>query len=438
MCSEVRLSARGNPSSSGRSPIPLFDTYKIFQLATPAEYLLERPAIGSFLASFGEGIPAVSDYGHARGFLTSYSKSQTTFNAYRTQVERLLLWSWIFAGKSVLELRRTDVEQFMDFNQNPPKSWIGRAARHRYIKKGGLYEPNPEWTPFAITVAKADRKKAEELGTELEPARFAMSQGSVGQVFAICSSFFEYLVHNDIAQGNPFKSIRNRARWKNQDEDEPDVGKALSQLQWDYVIETAEQMANDEPESHERTLFIVATLFSMYLRVSDIVGRPGWKPTMGSFFKNAHGWWYHVVGKGGKAANVAVRLDYLKYLKRYRESRNLTPLPAPREKTPLLTKLNGAANLSDRHVRDIVQTVFDRALAKMQEEGRCEDEVESLRSATLHWLRHTSATFDAPFRSAKNLQEDLRHQSMSTTQDVYYNSIDADRAHEVADLKVRT
>ncbi|HHH9441321.1 TPA: tyrosine-type recombinase/integrase [Pseudomonas aeruginosa] len=431
------MSAREKPSNSGRSPIPLFDTHKIFLLATPTEYLEERPAVAEFLASFGDQIPAAGDYGHTRGFLKSYSKTSTTFNAYRTQVERLLLWCWIFAGKSVVDLRRSDAEQFMNFCIAPPVSWIGRAARHRFVQKGGLFEPNPEWTPFALSVDKGIRKLAEEKGEQVVATGFKMAEASVGQVFAICSSFFEYLTAEDITQGNPFKAIKDKRRWTRTTAAHRTT-KALTGLQWDYVIETAEQMADEEPESHERTLFIVATLFSMYLRVSDIVGRHDWKPTMGAFFKNSRGWWYHVVGKGNFAADVAVRPDYLKYLKRYRLSRNLPPLPAKGENTPLLTKRNGAPDLSDRHIRDIVQVVFDRALRKMQEEGRDEEDVNDLRSATLHWLRHTSATFDAPVRSAKNLQTDLRHKSMSTTQDIYYNSLDEERAHEVSELKVRS
>lgn len=35
------------------------------------------------------------------------------------------------------------------------------------------------------------------------------------------------------------------------------VVRRLSNLQWDYLIDTAEQMANDDPHEHERTLFAI-------------------------------------------------------------------------------------------------------------------------------------------------------------------------------------
>lgn len=102
--------------------------------------------------------------------------------------------------------------------------------------------------------------------------------------------------------------------------------RALTPLQWDYVLETAERMVQDEPERHERTLFIVATLFAMYLRVSDIVGRPNWPPVMGDFRQDPEGnWWYHVIGKGNKAGKVAVRDDASRSLRAVRATSTRPP-----------------------------------------------------------------------------------------------------------------
>lgn len=53
----------------------------------------------------------------------------------------------------------------------------------------------------------------------------------------------------------------------------------------------------------------------------------------------------------------------------------------------------------------------------MRDEEREEHEMNSLRAVPAHWLRHTSATFDAPLRSPKDLQMDLRHSSLSTDND---------------------
>nr|WP_052026671.1 hypothetical protein [Pseudomonas sp. CFII64] len=92
-------------------------------------------------------------------------------------------------------------------------------------------------------------------------------------------------------------------------------------------------MANED-QAYERTLFILSTLFSMYLRVSDLVGRDNWAPTMGDFRKDTmDNWWFYVVGKGNKSAKISVRDEYIHtYLVRYRTHLGLTPLPSPHEK----------------------------------------------------------------------------------------------------------
>ncbi|ERU30862.1 hypothetical protein Q092_06189 [Pseudomonas aeruginosa CF77] len=97
----------------------------------------------------------------------------------------------------------------------------------------------------------------------------------------------------------------------------------------------------------------------------------------------------------------------------------------------------GRAGLSDRHVRLLLQEVFDRSLERMANEGWSDDQIDKLRSASLHWLRHTAATFDAPYRDMKDLQADLRHNSLHTTQNTYYNSLDEQRAHSVKGLKIK-
>lgn len=160
---------------------------------------------------------------------------------------------------------------------------------------------------------------------------------------------------------------------------------------------------------------------------------------MGDFRQDPEGnWWYHVIGKGNKPGKIAVRDEYVdRYLRRYRTFLGLPNLPAEKERTPLLTTLEGRAGLSGRQVRTLLQSVFDNALAKMKAEGREAYEMNSLRSASAHWLRHTSATFDAPFRKAKDLQLDLRHSNLSTTQDTYYHTHDQERMHSIKRLGMR-
>ena len=41
------------------------------------------------------------------------------------------------------------------------------------------------------------------------------------------------------------------------------------------------------PLIHERTLFVMSTLYLMYLRVSELASNARWQPKMGHFIKTA-------------------------------------------------------------------------------------------------------------------------------------------------------
>jgi site-specific recombinase XerD len=426
------------------APQPLFDTFANFQNLNTLRLTEELPVVREFLLSLDDDLHVLDGYVAVRGFLRSYSGNETTYNSYRTHAERLLLWTLLVAQKQLLELRRVDAEAFMEFCLKPPASWIGPMVKSRFNRIGGRkklqsdrYEVNPSWRPFSKTAPKRTRMISDELQALAEAQPYKMSQGSVAQVFAVCGSFFQHAMDEGLTEVNPFRAVKQKSVYKQRNTLDV-AGRSLTQLQWSFVLETAELMA-DEDEAHERTLFILATLFSMYLRVSDLVGRENWEPTMGDFKKDTTGnWWFHVVGKGNKAAKISVRDDYmLNYMARYRRYLKLPSTPSAHETQSLISTLKGRSGLSDRHLRLLLQEVFDRALARMTKDGWSEDEVDNLRSASLHWLRHTSATFDAQFRDMKDLQADLRHNSLSTTQNTYYNSLDEQRAHSVKGLKIK-
>jgi site-specific recombinase XerD len=411
--------------------------------------------VREYIEAFPSSLDANKWYLTTRDFLRAFSDNSLTFTSYRTHVERLLLWALIVKQKPFSQLKRQDAEDYLEFCRNPPSEWIGPVVRGRFVT-GDLTEsawgepvtPNPKWRPFSLKQSKDVSKHPDAgltdtggAGVGLAPSvanRYKASPSTINQIYTICSRFFEYMVEDGTVAANPFRMIKKKNPSRGVPQEEG-ANRALTPLQWDFVLETAEQMAQEAPERHERTLFIVATLFAMYLRVSDIVGRPNWHPVMGDFRMDAEGnWWYHVIGKGNKAGKIAVRDEYVSnYLMRYRQFVGLAPLPEWNEQTPLLMTLRGRSGLSGRQVRALLQSVFDNALERMRGEKREEHEMNSLRAATAHWLRHTSATFDAPLRSPKDLQMDLRHSSLSTTQNVYYHSHDQERSRSVRGVGMR-
>ncbi len=58
-------------------------------------------------------------------YLKQYNNNKATFESYRRETERLIQWAWLVEKKSLLDLKRQDIEDYIQFCLNPPKSWIG-------------------------------------------------------------------------------------------------------------------------------------------------------------------------------------------------------------------------------------------------------------------------------------------------------------------------
>lgn len=71
-----------------------------------------------------------NDFTYCLSFLKSYIGSEGTFNSYRRETERLLQWSWLVKNSTIDSLRRDDIEQYIHFCQNPPKTWISLKKFH--------------------------------------------------------------------------------------------------------------------------------------------------------------------------------------------------------------------------------------------------------------------------------------------------------------------
>lgn len=355
--------------------------------------------------------PYTDDYRYAAEFIYSYRGSTATFNSYRREIERLLQWCQHVAFKSLQDLKRQDIENYIYFCQRPYPEWIATKKVDRFINKEGKRIPNPEWRPFVATVSK----QAFRTGKRADTKKFVLSQGATQAIFSVLSSFFNYLIQEDYIAANPVLQIRQKSKFLRKQQGQAPI-RRLSELQWSYVIETAEKLAAQDPTAHERTLFIMNSLYGMYLRISELASNARWQPQMGHFFRDMDGhWWFKTVGKGNKERNITVSDAMLKALKRYRESLDLPALPAPGETLPLLMKQKGrGAITSTRHIRLIVQQCFDAAIARMEKDGM-QDEVNELKAATVHWLRHTGISDDVKQRPREHVRDDAGHGSSAIT-----------------------
>ena len=409
---------------------PLFDAHKSFVRQPMAMKMLDDyPDSKRFLDNISKQIPdAREDFLYTQSFLKSYSrKSEATYRGYRNEVERLLLWAWTVVGKSVIQLKRPDLEGYFDFVHNPPAAGVGDSVQDRFKIIGGECRQNKNWRPFAGKLAKEDRKQAMVEGADIKVSRdgHTLSHEAMKICYSAVSAFYDYLTDEGYAFGNPIPAIRKQSPYLIKGTTQKNI-KRLSDLQWDFVLECAEKAADKDP-LHERTLFVIATLKTLYLRVSELSDRTNWQPVWKHYWQDTDGNnWLKVLGKGNKLRDVSVPSALLPYIDRYQRYR--TSLSSSFGiNSAMVAKNRGSGGMTSRQLRRIVQQAFDLAYDQMVAEGFGR-EAKALREATTHWLRHTGASQDIATRPLKHMSDDLGHASMGTTDQVYIQSDMKERA----------
>lgn len=373
----------------------------------------------------------VSDLSEAIAFLSLKSANENTFTAYRRDLERFYLWMWLVAGKTLKELNYLDISDFSEFYRRPGKKWVGLSQVRRFKADGTC---NKDWRPFVVSVKKsviAAKKSAveKEDGFEFdlenykkrERDKFVSSPQSYSSALTTINLFFESLVDEGYVSSNPVRKLKKTSTETKAAKDSDNRGKRLSKLQLKYLFAAARDMAEENPERYERSLFIISCMYYMYLRVSDLVEyeAQGVKktPLMSDFYKDHQGyWWFRALGKGNKTASIAVKPELLEALKRYRRFLGLTDLPGAQEPAYLLGqhRVSKEPIKSTRFIRLLFEEVIKEAAAKLRQDGH-DDDADNILNATPHWLRHTGISEDIEVRPMLHVQEDARHAKLNTT-----------------------
>ena len=194
------------------------------------------------------------------------------------------------------------------------------------------------------------------------------------------------------------------------------VVRRLSEQQWQTVLSAATHMAEENPKRHKRTLFMLQLLYGLYLRISELAASKRWSPKMSDFFRDSNDdWWFKTVGKGNRMRHIAVSNDVLEAFKQYRCYLGYATLPSPDDLQPLIPKERGGGGMeSTRVIRQLVQLSFDAAVEQLRALNEHE-EAEMLRSATVHWLRHTGISDDVKHRPREHVRDDAGHSSSAIT-----------------------
>ncbi|SEF88511.1 tyrosine-type recombinase/integrase [Marinobacterium lutimaris] len=370
-------------------------------------------------------------YELATDWLLEQRTNENNYKTYRSELTTFLYWAFEVEQISVADITRRILTRYIDYCGAPPKELIAyrNVAQFMLNKDTDERVPNPLWRPF--------------LGKKLDGVEqpYRITDKALKTKLAILSAFFNYLIYEEYTERNPAMMLMKNGRFKTSSqnlvmhEDDEEV-RAFTELQWSYVIASAEKLARNDPEQHERTLFLISLMYGCYLRISEAAAKPGFSPVMGQFRRDSKTgvWGFHIPrSKGGKKRTVAVSNALIKALKRYRSHLGLNPLPTPNESTPLFVRHRAAgrgrdagllnANLGIRQLREEIDQVIESAAQLAAKDGFDQDARE-MRQMTPHSIRHTGISHDINLnkRPLSHVQADAGHDSIDTTSQYLHTS----------------
>lgn len=344
-------------------------------------------------------IGAETDAEAVLAWLANFTDTQTTFDTYRKEAERLLLWCVIERGKPMSSLTHEDWLSYRTFlaNPQPRERWVSEQKR-RHPRQ------DPRWRPFAGP----------------------LSQSSQRQAGVILNSMFAWLVNAGYLAGNPLSLSRQRKLSR-----APRVQRYLDDDLWQEVKATIDALPRDTPRERERYFrlrWLMTLCYLCGLRIAEIA-----ENTMGNFFsrRNQEGnerWWLEILGKGSKVRIVPATSELMVELGRYRRELGLPALPVPGESTPLLLPIGGKQRHMTRGgIHDIVKDAFYKTAERLALKGQEHVHRATLiKQASAHWLRHTAGSHMANKAvDLRHVRDNLGHASISTTSGYLHSPDDA-------------
>jgi site-specific recombinase XerD len=348
-------------------------------------------------------IAATNDVDAIKAWLARFINTKTTFENYRKEAERLLLWSTLQLEKPFSSLTHEDLLAYQHFlaDPQPAARWIAQDGRK-------VARSHPAWRPFAGPLSPTSQRQA----------------------IVILNALFSWLVNAGYLAGNPLSLSRQRAR-----KAKPRITRYLEENLWTEVkltIDTMPQETLRQREHYYRLRWLFTLLYLCGLRISEVIGN-----TMGGFFmrRDKDGeerWWLEVTGKGSKTRIIPATKELMVELARYRREKGLPAFPMSGEETPLFLPVgNQKRQITRGAVHTIIKKVFQDTAQRIRQRGTdFEAHAQLMEQASAHWLRHTAGSHMANNQvDLRHVRDNLGHESLQTTSG-YLHSGDDERHKE--------
>lgn len=351
-------------------------------------------------------IRATDDLAAINAWLRNFTNSKETFQSYRKEAIRFMLWAAHAQGRSISDLTHEDMLAYLEFIEDPqPASkWVSGARK--------LPMSHPDWRPFYGKLSKSSQRQAK----------------------IILDAMFNWLVDSKYLDGNPLALVRQRKKSGGTKE----LDRYLVQEEFALLLDGVMSMPDESPKDQRkkaRLRWVLTLLYLTGLRISEAVNN-----TMGGFVQRKDPrdgkmrWWLTVIGKGNKEGKIPATPELIKELVAYREAFGLPSLPAPNEETPLVFSLGPQrAKLDRQSLHRILKLEFNEISKRLERSERASEAALVLK-VSAHWMRHSFGT--NLMRQGMNIvkvRDIMRHENIATT-NIYAHTVKGELHDEVTDI----
>lgn len=355
-------------------------------------------------------LSAQNDYEAIHEWLVLYKNH--TYQSYRKEAERLLLWSLFNMQKPLSSLTTADLALFRDFLCNPQPASLWVASR-KYPRSHEKWRPfvNPNPSPDEPAALVADPSLVVDI-------KGSMTRESIAHTLTVLGGLFEFLTSQQYLLSNPFKGLPKQASNRNMR-----VNHRINQRLWQRIQDRLDQVPLSDTVAY-RTVFAIKFFYLTGLRLSELCA-----VRMRNFHAQENDvgvftWYLRVEGKGGRVRDVYLVKQVLVLLQQYLATLGLEPDPRLNDADePLLgykkrEDVEGKGRVERFPIyHTVIYADIKRHLVKLAQEIEAEMpfDAQELRAVTPHWLRHTFASMLVKTTPLAQVRDMLGHASIHTT-----------------------
>lgn len=396
-------------------PVPLSKVAPLERVLIPIELNGEQGGNRSLEPS---RIHATHDLDAIKSWLSLKDDNAKTFNAYKKELERLLLWAVLERGKAFSSLNTDDCKAYIRFLKTlttADGTWVTLEPANKSYGK---------WKPFYCRHKKTEHGQNPETP---DSPQLVLSPKSVNYAKTVIASCMEWLVKQNYLKHNNFQDIPSIkfAQTKLQSNNRAFT---LKQMQVIFAYADA-QTAPDTPEFliNRRILFMLKFAFSTGLRIHELAAASFGDIECLEDETGEH-YFLKVVGKHSKIRKTSLPSVFTEELQDYLRLRGLPShfdfLPQQAPIIPSLRDKTTRKHLAPAGIHKIFSAFFDQMFKHLENDDHADKHlVSKLRKASAHWLRHSYGSYLANDKQVPltYIRDELGHSNISTTS-LYLNT----------------